>query len=223
MDRSDDSLFRTDRGALPNNGPGAAGFAMPSRRSKLCAWRGWLRRWSSDLDRFVGGPALGQGCGQQTGRRQVASMSPLSRPGWESLTADRPVARGVRRLWSRRISQICGVAARRGRDGARVRIAIAVVAALCAAVCFALGSLVQQGAARQADPADLALRIAGGAGAPTPVAGWHGGNRAVVRHPRYRARVRPAGAGAAAGRHAGAALSGWAGLPGPERDPRRGS
>jgi hypothetical protein len=30
-----------------------------------------------------------------------------------------------------------------------VRIAIAVVAALCAAFCFALGSLNQQGAARQ--------------------------------------------------------------------------
>ena len=42
-----------------------------------------------------------------------------------------------------------GVAVRPGRDGARVRITIAVVAALCAAFCFALGSLVQQGAARQ--------------------------------------------------------------------------
>jgi hypothetical protein len=41
------------------------------------------------------------------------------------------------------------VAARLGREGAPVRISIAVVAALCAAFCFALGSLVQQGAARQ--------------------------------------------------------------------------
>jgi hypothetical protein len=42
-----------------------------------------------------------------------------------------------------------GVAVRPGREGARVRIAIAVVGALCAAFCFALGSLVQQDAARQ--------------------------------------------------------------------------
>jgi hypothetical protein len=34
-----------------------------------------------------------------------------------------------------------GVAARPGRESARVKVAIAVVAALCAAFCFALGSL----------------------------------------------------------------------------------
>src|SRR5262245_38505425 len=37
-----------------------------------------------------------------------------------------------------------------GRQGGPVRTAIAVAAALCAAFCFALGSLIQQGAARQA-------------------------------------------------------------------------
>ena len=36
-----------------------------------------------------------------------------------------------------------------------MKIAIAVVAALCAAFCFALGSLIQQGAARQADARTL--------------------------------------------------------------------
>src|SRR5208282_330076 len=44
---------------------------------------------------------------------------------------------------------MCDVAARLGRKGALVRIAIAVGAALCAACCFAFGSLIQQGAARQ--------------------------------------------------------------------------
>jgi drug/metabolite transporter (DMT)-like permease len=47
------------------------------------------------------------------------------------------------------------VAARLGREGAPVRISIAVVAALCAAFCFALGSLVQQGAARQTHAREL--------------------------------------------------------------------
>jgi hypothetical protein len=42
------------------------------------------------------------------------------------------------------------VAAGLGREGDPVRTAIAVGAALCAAFCFAFGSLIQQGAARQA-------------------------------------------------------------------------
>jgi drug/metabolite transporter (DMT)-like permease len=40
-----------------------------------------------------------------------------------------------------------------------MRIAIAVVAALCAAFCFALGSLIQQGAARQTDAPALRLGL----------------------------------------------------------------
>jgi hypothetical protein len=43
---------------------------------------------------------------------------------------------------------MCGVTRRPGREADAVRIIIAVVAAVCAAFCFALGSLVQQGAAR---------------------------------------------------------------------------
>jgi drug/metabolite transporter (DMT)-like permease len=43
-----------------------------------------------------------------------------------------------------------GVAAWPGRESARVKVAITVTAALCAAFCFALGSLIQQDAARQA-------------------------------------------------------------------------
>jgi drug/metabolite transporter (DMT)-like permease len=50
---------------------------------------------------------------------------------------------------AKKISRMCGVAPRPGREVDPVRIAIAVVAALCAAFCFAVGSLVQQGAARQ--------------------------------------------------------------------------
>jgi hypothetical protein len=50
---------------------------------------------------------------------------------------------------AKKTSQIGSVARRAGREGDPVRIAIAVVAALCAAFCFALGSLNQQGAARQ--------------------------------------------------------------------------
>jgi hypothetical protein len=44
---------------------------------------------------------------------------------------------------------MCDVAVRLGRKGAIVKITIAVMAAVCAAFCFALGSLIQQGAARQ--------------------------------------------------------------------------
>jgi drug/metabolite transporter (DMT)-like permease len=51
---------------------------------------------------------------------------------------------------AKKTSQMYGVARRAGRESDPVRIAIAVVAALCAAFCFALGSLIQQGAARQA-------------------------------------------------------------------------
>ncbi len=51
------------------------------------------------------------------------------------------------------------MAARPGRDAARVKIAIAVVAALCAAFCFALGSLIQQGAARHTAARTLHLGL----------------------------------------------------------------
>jgi uncharacterized membrane protein YcaP (DUF421 family) len=56
-------------------------------------------------------------------------------------------AAATRGCW--RPSRMRDVPARPDREAAPMRIAIAVVAALCAAFCFALGSLIQQSAARQ--------------------------------------------------------------------------
>jgi putative exporter of polyketide antibiotics len=46
-------------------------------------------------------------------------------------------------------TRVTGLGAACVPEGSSMKIAIAVVAALCAAFCFALGALIQQGAARQ--------------------------------------------------------------------------
>ena len=64
-----------------------------------------------------------------------------------------------------------------------MRIAIAVVAALCAAFCFALGSLIQQGAARQTNAPALRFGLLAALAHQRQWLGGMAGNRLGVRNP----------------------------------------